>query len=132
MYLFKTSGETYDSVIKNQKHAFRTRPGELYPGELILVSKNKSDLATNEKQIKYTMRCKDIRVASDEEIELYWPGNRGRWDYIIDCTDSQPIPIPFNLDDILGYEARIYGPIMTFRKIDYRHERLIIQYITQS
>lgn len=132
MYIFKTSGETFDSVIRNQKHAFRTKPSELYPGELILVSKNKSDLAQNEKQIMYTMRFKDIRIATDEEIELFWPGNQGRWDYIIDCNDTKPVSIPFNLEDVLGYEARIYKPIVTFKKIESRHERLIIRHISES
>ncbi|GAG96202.1 unnamed protein product [marine sediment metagenome] len=41
MHIFKTSLETYDSVIKNKKHAFGNKPKDLYPGDIIIISKNK-------------------------------------------------------------------------------------------
>jgi hypothetical protein len=41
MFIFKTSGKTYDKVIQLQKHAFNSKPrGTWVPGELVLVSKN--------------------------------------------------------------------------------------------
>ena len=101
MFIFKTSGATYSSVIANQKHAFRQKPRQWKPGELILVSKNKNDCVPGEKQIHYTMRFKTIREAPQEEIESLWPGNKGRWKYIFECDSTELLPSPFNLQDIL-------------------------------
>lgn len=50
MLLFKTSGETYDSVIENKKHAFYIVPKGWKYGEIALVSKNKSSCRKGEKQ----------------------------------------------------------------------------------
>lgn len=129
MYLFKTSGQTYDSVVTNQKHAFRGQPREWYSGEIVLVSKNKKDCMPTERQIGCAMRFYDVRKASDAEIESYWPGNSGRWKYIVDCVATEPIQTPFNLDEILGDEAKEYEPIMTFKKIKKDHEALILPFL---
>lgn len=75
MYLFKTSGKTFNSVIKNQKHAFSSMPRDWHPNELVLVSKNKTDCNYGEKQIQYTMRLNNIRLLQPGEAEKYWPGN---------------------------------------------------------
>ena len=85
MYLFKTSGKTFQSVIKNQKHAFFGKPKDWHVGELVLVSKNKGDCQSREKQIQYTMTLRDVRLLRPGEAEQYWPGNRG------------PMEIPYNL-----------------------------------
>ena len=69
MYLFKTSGKTFDSVIRNQKHAFSAKPRDWHPRELVLVSKNKQDCQPSEKQIQYSMRLIDFREASEQEVE---------------------------------------------------------------
>jgi hypothetical protein len=75
------------------------------------------------------MRLINIREASQQEIEAYWPGNFGRWKYIFDCAATEPIPEPFNLNDILGSEAKEYTPIMTFKKISPKHEKLILPFL---
>ncbi len=117
MYIFKTSGATFDSVIRNQKHAFRNKPRDWQPEEIVLVSKNKGDCAPREKQISFTMRLKEIRGTGDDEIERYWPGNPGRWKYIVDCTGTEAVPTPFNLDDVLGDSSQDYDPVITFARI---------------
>jgi len=123
MYIFKTSGETFESVIKNQKHAFKGKPKDWKIGELVLVSKNMKDLRGDEKQIQYIMKIEDIREATDDEIEKYWPGNKGRWKYIVDCYDTVKLDDSFNLkDDVLGSEVKRYDPIVTFGKIKQEHE----------
>ena len=61
MYVFKTSGETLDGVLENQRHAFRGRPKDWNVGELVLVSKNIKDCEPGEKQIQFTMRIRRIR-----------------------------------------------------------------------
>ena len=106
MYLFKTSGEIFNSVIKNQKHAFLYMPKDWSPNELVLVSKNKSDCNNSEKQIQYTMRIGDIRPLKTGEAEKYWPGNEGRWKYLVICKDTHIVNQPFNLEEILGKEFK--------------------------
>jgi hypothetical protein len=129
MYLFKTSGSTFNSVIENQKHAFSGMPRAWSPGELVLVSKNKSDCNYREKQIQYTMRLDDIRPIKSGEADKYWPGNEGRWKYLVICNDTKLIKQPFNLEEILGDESRSYGPVMTFTKFTPKQEKMIEEYL---
>jgi hypothetical protein len=99
------------------------------PNELVLVSKNKADCNYREKQIQYTMRLADIRPLQYGEVEKYWPGNEGRWKYLVLCKSTKLISQPFNLEDILGEKAKPYGPVMTFIKIDFEHENIIENYL---
>ena len=130
MYIFKTSGETFASVIRNQKHAFRNSPRDWHKGEIILVSKNKADCARGEKQIQYIMKLKKVRKTTDKEIDKYWPGNHGRWKFIIDCYDTTRLENSFNLEDVLDPEkAAKYKPAMTFKKMDPSDEESILKYL---
>ena len=128
MYLFKTSGKTFDSVITNQKHAFVGKPKHWHVGELVLVSKNKMDCQFREKQIQYTMALRDVRSLRPGEAEQYWPGTEGRWEYLVICDRTTAIQ-PFNLEDVLGDEFKEYSPIMTFKKVLPRHEKMIEGYL---
>jgi hypothetical protein len=128
VYLFKTSGATFNSVIKNQKHAFSGKPMDWHVGELVLVSKNKMDCQFREKQIQYTMKLQEVRLLRPGEAERYWPGTEGRWKYLIICDDTTSIR-PFNLEDVIGDEFRGYSPIMTFKKVLPRHEKMIEDYL---
>jgi hypothetical protein len=117
MYLFKTSGATFDSVIANAKHAFTGMPKDWHPGELVLVSKNRRDCAWGEKQITYTMRLDQIRPIRPGEAQRYWPGNEGRWNYLVICRDTKLISSPFDLSDVIGENASAYGPAVSFVKL---------------
>jgi len=133
MHIFKTSAETFDSVIKNKRHAFRGKPKDLVKGDLILVSKNKAGLKGTEKQISYTMIFSNIRKINPNEAEALWPGNEGRWEYIVECTDVNKLQKPFNLEDLIGYErATEYGPIITSGKIKDADEDIILQRINDE
>ena len=66
--LFKTSGATFASVVKNQKHAFKNQPRDWQVGEIVLVSKNLADCDKGERQIQYVMELDSIRPIK--------PGNR--------------------------------------------------------
>ena len=132
MYLFKTSGKTFDSVIQNEKHAFASMPQNWDLNELVLVSKNKNDCNYGEKQIQYSMRLVDIRPLKPGEVDKYWPGNEGRWKYLVICKDTRPVNEPFNLVDLLGEDAQSYGPIMTFKKLDPKHETIIKKYLRKT
>src|SRR5215203_5764808 len=122
MLLFKTSGKTFNSVISNQKHAFKGRP-EWETGEIIIVSKNKNSCRKDEKQIQYIMYLDKFRITNDDEIERYWPNNKGRWKYIVDCYNTVRLQKPFNIEDVVGEEHFMeYGPVVTFKKIGSEHE----------
>ncbi len=131
MYIFKTSAETFESVIKNQKHAFLGKPKDWAQGELILVSKNKSGLKTQEKQISYTMLFNNVRKVRPGEMDSLWPGNEGRWEYIVECTDVKKLKKPFDLEDVIGSErAKKYGPIITAGKIQEKDANVIYNKIS--
>jgi hypothetical protein len=131
VYLFKTSGATFKSVIRNEKHAFSSKPKDWHVGELVLVSKNKTDCHHREKQIQYTMKLRDVRPLLRGEAEKYWPGTDGRWKYLIVCHGTTAIQ-PFNLEDVLGEEYEAYSPIMTFKKVSPDHERKIEGYLHKT
>ncbi len=130
MYLFKTSGATFQSVVENQKHAFVNLPGSLTPGDLILVSKNKSDCVDGEKQIQYTMRYKGARPISDSEVNILWPGNSGRWNWIIDCYETRALANPFDLEEAIGHEQYLhYRNVQTFAPIALEDEDKLKSFI---
>lgn len=122
MFLFKTSGATLASVVKNQKHAFRGQPRDWHVGEPILVSKNRADCSEHEGQIQYVMTLDSIRPIQPGESEKYWPGTEGRWRYLVQCRDTQRISRSFNLQDALGISSKEYSAVMTFRRIKPDHE----------
>ena len=132
MFVFKTSGETIGSVVKNEKHAFRAKPKEWQYGEIVLLSKNKKDLISHEKQIQYIALIDDIYTATQEEIEEYWPGNGGRWFYIVSFSSVKKLSKPFNLEDILPNPHKNYGHAMTFSKIDPRDEKKILEVLKRQ
>lgn len=132
MYIFKTSGETFESVISNQKHAFRNQPANIKEGDLIIVSKNKSDCAEGEKQIQYRMFVDKIARTNPEEIELYWPGNGNRWNYIVHCLNTVRLEIPFDLADLLGDDAAKFQPVQNYAKVSWPDEDKIIDYLLKT
>ena len=130
MHIFKTSAETFESVISNKKHAFKYSPKSITVGDLVILSKNKKGLTANEKQIGHYAILKRIRETSDEEIEELWPGNSGRWNYITEFTEVKSISVPFNLSDVLEPEqAKRYSSIMTHGRLDEADEAAIYQRI---
>ncbi|MDH5298062.1 MAG: hypothetical protein OEV91_03505 [Desulfobulbaceae bacterium] len=129
MYLFKTSGKTFNSVIKNQKHAFSSMPRAWYPNEIILISKNKNDCNHREKQIQYTMRLDDIRPLKPGESDKYWPGTEGRWKYLVLCENTKLINQPFNLKDIFDEDSKLYRTVQLYRKFDHEHEEIVEDYL---
>ena len=132
MYLFKTSGKTFDSVVQNAKHAFKGLPRDWSPGELVLVSKNKADCQWNERQIQYLMTLVDVRSLRPGEAQVYWPGFEGRWQYLAECTDVRRVSPPFDMVEILGEGAREYRQVMTFKKLKPQHESLVLQWLKRS
>lgn len=137
MYLFKTSGKTFDNVIKYQKHAFDAKP-IYHNGELVLVSKNKTDCGRYEKQIQYIMKILGVREINNEkirgEVGGYWgKENKYRWKWLVDCYEIKKLRKSFNLEDVIGKErAKDYGPVMKFRKVPSDEERTINKFLEKD
>ena len=130
MLLFKTSGNTFNSVVANQKHAFKGHPKMWESGEIILVSKNKKDCKPKEGQIQYIMFLDNIRQTNNEEFEKYWPKNKRHWKYIADCSNSVMLQKPFNILEIVGQKYyHDYGRVQNFKKISPNHQDLILSHL---
>lgn len=129
MLLFKTAGDTFNGVVRNEKHAFFRTPKGWETGEIVLISKNKKDCRIGEKQIQYLTFLSTLRSANHLEIEDYWPGNLGRWKYIADCYGTKKLKKGFNLDDILEGDIRVYKNITPAMKIHNLHEDEILRYL---
>ncbi len=129
MYLFKTSGQTLGSVVANQRHAFRGKPSDWYRGEVVLVSKNRTDCAPSERQIQYLMRLDAIRPLRPGESEHYWPGTEGRWRYLVQCTGTRRLSRPFNLHEALGSRAHEYGPVITYKRFEPQDEHQLVDFL---
>lgn len=132
MYVFKTSGRTIDSVVANQRHAFASRPRDWHIGELILVCKTRVDLVPGEKQIQYTMRFGDVRPLLPGEAERYWPGTEGRWEYIVECTNTHRLRRPFELHEAIGSDARSFAPVVTFKKCSANDQARLEDFLRRS
>ena len=130
MLLFKTAGDTINSVVSNQRHAFLRIPKDWYKREIILISKNRKDCRKDEKQIQHIMYLDEMRPTSHQEIEKYWPNNFGRWKYIAICSKSTKLQKPFDLDDIIEYNKLLpYKNITPAMKIHSEHEDTIFNHL---
>jgi hypothetical protein len=130
MYIFKTSAETFVSVIENQKHAFASKPKKWYSGETVRVSRNVRNMDRGEKQIRYIMQLDEIRPIKPGEAEELWPGNEGRWKYLVICKNKKILEKPFNLVDILRSDAQKYKTVVSFKKLEPEDERKVQKYLS--
>jgi hypothetical protein len=130
IYLFRTSGDTFDSVLRNKKHAFVDSPYDWFPGEIALISKNYEDRGIFESQISYIMIINNIRRASTEEVERYWPGNGGRWNYIVEGSEVFALNTPFDLKEVIsGERARRYVNPKPYNKLEKEDQDLVEKHI---
>jgi len=134
VYIFKTSGETYGSAIGNQKHAFLGMPKEWYPGEWVLVSKNRRDCKRGEKQIQFIMMIDDIRSLRPGEAQKLWPGNESRWKYLVEGKDGSHVRRPFDLADIIGWKKyyKEYHGVVTFKRLPHDDEDKVMEHLKKS
>jgi hypothetical protein len=131
MFLFKTSGRTLGSVVANQKHAFRGKPSLWDRDEIVLISKNRQDCALGEKQIQYVARLATIRPLRAGEAELLWPGNEGRWKYLVNFRHTRRLVHPFDLQEVLGRDAEVYGRgLIAFARVAPDHDRRIREFLS--
>jgi len=124
MYLMKSSGATYQRVLKLRKHAFRGRPTDITEGEFVLLSKNAEDCAPTEPQVQYVAKVLRVRAASAEELNASFPGVEAgeRWEFVVELYWPKKLDRPFNLTGVPGFNGRRYGQVQTFAKLDPRDE----------
>ncbi|HXG60167.1 MAG TPA: hypothetical protein VNO22_02225 [Planctomycetota bacterium] len=133
MYLFKTSKDTIGGVLQNRVHAYAGCPDPWAKGEIILISKNRSDCDPGERQIQFVTRFRDVRRALPGEISKYWgPSNEGRWTYIIECEDFEELKPPFDLADVIGPRAPAYYEVRSFKRLDPRDEQDILAFLAKQ
>src|SRR5688572_21067239 len=113
MFLFKSAGTNYRRVIKRKVHAFQFAPVEVNRDELILLSKNREDCAMTEKQVQTVAKLQRVRPATATELDEFFPGVRAseRWKYIVQLYWVRPLPAPFNLSSVSGFNAKRYGTV---------------------
>ena len=73
MVLFKASGKTHSRVVRQQIHAFAYSPAEVRRDEFVLLSKNREDCASTEAQIQFVAKLGEVRAATAEELDRYFP-----------------------------------------------------------
>ncbi len=99
MVLFKASGKTYSRVIAQQRHAFPFGPAEVRKDEFVLLSKNREDCASTEAQIQYVAKMGEVREATADELERFFPhvAAANRWGVLVRLYWSRRLDRPFNL-----------------------------------
>ena len=121
MLILKTSAATLASVVANQKHALVGMPRHWHPGELALISKNRTD-CRSERQIQWVMTIDDIREILPGESQHYWPGTEGRWRFLVVGHGVKALKRPFDLSEVLGADADYYSPVVTVATLKHADE----------
>src|SRR5438034_2424343 len=120
MFIFKSSGATYGSVVRQSVHAFPYGPAEAQGDEFILLSKNREDCRDLEKQVQWAAKLLKVRLATPTELEQLFPrvGAGSRWNHVVELYWVRQLIRPFNLSDIRGFNAKRYDTVQEFAKLD--------------
>ncbi len=79
------------------------------------------------------MKIRNIRKTKPGEVAELWPGNEGRWDYIIECDSTEKLNHPFNLKEVLGEKrSERCSPVQQFCKLDEKDEEKIHNYLSKN
>jgi len=131
MLLFKVSERTINGVINYKAYALVGMPRSWVGGEIALLSKNKKDCIANEKQIKYIGIIKNICEDRNRILDI-WPKYGSRWKYKVIFSDLIKLENPFNLEDILADDSRAYKSAVSQKKVEKKHEEIILEYINSG
>lgn len=134
MFLFKASGSTYRNVIKEGVHAFQYAPSEVNGDELVILSKNKEDCTLLERQVQAVAKLYKVRAAADDELEKFFPGVEAsaRWTHLIELYWMRPLPVPFNLAGIKGFNAKRYNTVQGFARLDHGDDLALVQHLVRT
>jgi hypothetical protein len=134
MFLFKASGKTYRRVAKQSLHAFPFSPTEADVGQMVLLSKNRDDLARGEKQIQNVAKVLAIRPSAPEELEERFPGVEAgeRFRFIVELYWLEPLDTEFDLSQVPGMNYRRYDSVQNATKLDDADEIAVINYMART
>ena len=134
MFLFKASGATYRKVAKQSKHAFPFSPTDVVGDEFVLLSKNREDCATSERQIQYVAKVLSVRSPAAGELEAAFPNvNAGaRFGCVVDLYWSRPLANAFNLSEVPGLNYRRYDTVQDFAKLDEADALAVVRHLTAT
>jgi hypothetical protein len=134
VFLFKSSGATYRKVIKHAAHAFQYSPAEVNGDELVLLSMNREDCKPLEKQIRAVAKLDQVRKATGEELESFFPGVAAsvRWKFAVELYWVRPLSVPFNLSAIKGFNATRYKAVQGFARLDDGDDLAVVQHLIRT
>ncbi|MBK6489490.1 MAG: hypothetical protein IPF98_22135 [Gemmatimonadetes bacterium] len=130
MFLFKASGDTYGRVVRQEVHAFRHDPAEVFGDEFVLLSKNRDDCAMLEKQVQHVAKLLEVRKATPAELELLFPTvNAGtRWDNVVRLYWRRELSVPFNLSEVSGLNEKFYRTVQGFSRLKDADAICVVQH----
>lgn len=134
MFLFKASGATYARVVRQEVHAFRNDPAEVFGGEFVLLSKNREDCSMLEKQIQHVAKLLEVRKATREELEGLFPAVEAgqRWENVVRLYWCRQLPVPFNLSEVPGLNEKFYRTVQGFSRLKDADAICVVQYLGKT
>jgi hypothetical protein len=134
VFLFKASGATYRKVVRQSKHAFPVRPVDVAVDEFVLLSKNREDCATSEKQIQHVAKVLAVRSPDDGELEAAFPNVHAseRFRCVVELYWGRPLARPFNLSGVPGLNYKRYDTVQDFAKLDEADSLAIVRHLTTT
>jgi len=134
VFLFKASGATYRKVVRQSKHAFPYSPAEVEGDEFVLLSKNREDCATSERQIQHVAKLLAVRPATHGELDAAFPNMNAaeRWKYVMELYWGRPLMRPFNLSEVTDLNFKKYDTVQGFAKLDEADAIAVARYLTAT
>jgi 5-methylcytosine-specific restriction protein A len=126
MVLFKASTATIEGILKNEKHAFRTKIAAK-AGELILLQLTKTSITDGNKSIRWIMEFIDTYEDLDNETDKIWGKH---WPFIVRVQNVRHIEA-FDITD-LQVTKKSYGKAMGYTWIDSEDEDAILEWISDD
>lgn len=133
MFLFKASGKTYRKVIKHSLHAFPYAPSEVNGDELVLLSKNREDCTMAEKQVQTVAKLLKVQRATPE-LDRVFPDVQAskRWKYEIRLYWVRRLSTHFNLNQIVGLNAKHYNTVQGFARLTDGDDLALVRYLAKT
>lgn len=126
MILLKTSAQTLDDVLRNQKHATKNK-FHYETGEILLIQQTVNSLTSStDKTICWVMNCVEIYPDLNNESDRIWGQH---WNYIIQGENLRAVD-GFNITD-LQVTNHNYKCIVTHGKIQPKDEEVILSWIEE-
>ena len=134
MYLLKATGATYRKVIRQSKHAFPHQPKGEADDRFVLLSKNKEDCTTTERQIQHVAKILNVRDPHPGELDKAFSGVDAstRWRCVGDLYWGRPLVNPFNLSEVAGLNYKRYDTVQNFAALDHLDAVAVVKHLEET